>query len=67
MGRRLEVYQALTKLGGEGTLSEIGSILNRPLNTFSGRIKELRLMNLLEDTGRFKIHGNSKFTIWKIK
>ncbi len=65
MGRKLEVLNAVKELGGEATLYEIGALLNKPLNTFSGRIKELRLMNLLEDTGRFKIHHDNKFTIWK--
>lgn len=66
MGRKLEVYQAIKHLGGEATIYEIGQLLNKSLNTFSGRISELKRMGFIVDTGRVKKHNTNRFfTIWK--
>lgn len=65
-GRKLEVLNAIKELGGKADMWEIGQYLNRALNTFSGRISELKKMGLIEDTNENKKHHESNFTIWRI-
>ena len=65
-GRKLEVYEAIKSLGGQATAWEVGQYLNRALNTFSGRLTELKESGHLIDTGTNKIHNDSPFSILKI-
>lgn len=64
-GRKLQVLEALKKLGGEGTMYEVGQLLNLPLNNISGRFSELKKLQLITENGNKQHHGNS-FTIFKV-
>lgn len=66
-GRKKEVLDAIKALGGTTTLYEIGQYLNKSLNVFSGRISELKKMDLIEDTKENKIINDRAFSILKLK
>jgi predicted transcriptional regulator len=65
-GRKLEVFNAIKSLGGSATLWEVSQHLNKPIHTLSGRITELKKMQLIFDTGKNKIHNDSPFSILNI-
>ena len=66
-GRKLQVLNAIKELGGSATLYEVAKHLNIGVNCISGRFTELKRVELIEDTKQLKKHGESTFTIWKIK
>lgn len=64
--RKLEVLEAIKALGGSSTLFDIGQYLKRDLNTFSGRISELKKSGLIEDTKEKKVINSRIFSILKL-
>lgn len=65
--RRQDVLNAIIELGGETTLYNVGQLLGRELGTISGRITELKLAGIIEETGAIKIINNRSFSILKLK
>lgn len=55
------IYEAL-KFIESGTMHNVASFLGVPLNTISGRFKEMRELGLIEQTGK-RINRSSVYTL----
>lgn len=66
IGRRLEVYNAIKRLGEASDL-DISKYLNLPINSITPRRNELQKLRLIECAGMKLSESNVHVAVWRAK